>query len=375
MCAAGCGPPPGFTPNGSVVTGVLGYVSIAADSSRVAVVHRGGGASVIDVRTGETEMVDETATAIAVGGADSEIWFATPDGRILRRRDGAKPWLFANPTTTPGIDHGCIPIDGLMVRGKILAWSSSATGQGGLYDTETEQELSRHEELTWLSHPAASGPLLRLTHGGSAKIFRMRGQPAERHPIGARWVKACFAPHPSTLDHSRATDGSWIYYTTRQLDGYRIERLATQAEAVEVIDVDSRGGPVANLILSPSGQYLLEGDPLDPGIRAYDLERADGSVQRTEFGLGEAQMTPVGFCVLEGIEHIVTRGPHERGVRVWTTDGLPLEGAPFPSLLGRFVSSTGPLPEAGAQWALVAKLDENGTPGPLDLVVLRVPAP
>ena len=356
-------------PDGALVRDVQGHLSIAPDGSRLGVAHPGGGVSVVDIPTGEVQRLDETATAIAVGRAHEEVWFASADGRILRQDSGAKPWIFAHPALSPGSDPECLPIDGLMVRGKVLAWSSSATGQGGLYDTENGQELLRLEDLSWVSHPSAKAPLIGLTGDGQSMVYRKRGALAQHDTITGLWSKAPFAPHPSSLDPMRAASGHWLYYVTREEGQYLIKGLATDGTTTEVVDAAARGGMISNLILSPNGRHLLEGSPLHPGARVYTMP--DGApAQYVDIAADQEQLTPVGFCVLDGAEHVLTRGSNERGVLTWEVNGKPLEGNPFPWLQGLFVSAAGPLPKFGAHWALVSELDGEGRPGSLDLMVM-----
>jgi len=331
----------------AVVEGVGNCVSVAPDGSRVGVIdHEAAVARVVDAETGEVTALGERGRvrALALGSAGRGWCTGRSDGVVrVRDADGAAR------------DFKVLegrPIDGVVFNGSLLAWSSSAADRGGVIDLRTDAELLRVEAR----FGAFRRPRVQLSRDGRHALYLVddpaRGGRPLLSVVDARTgERVATAPTYVSKRDSSVAAGLDRVFTAERVNAHdwHLRRLDLVSLESTVVDEDLRGRHFVDLLLSPDGRHLLEGDQEERGAVLYAL--TDGGGKRT---LGGAGTLPVGFLRSHGRrgELALTTVAERRGLRAWSVATGELAHASVEALADRRVVFAGSLRGGEGIWAL-----------------------
>lgn len=334
---------------GRVVAAVEGcgeLVSVAPDGSAVAVVdHERKLARIVDARTGEVRDAPLAGEvfSIALLPKGRGCWLGLENGSVAHASAGGELRRFEVMQD---------PIDGLVCVAGNVAWSSSKLARGGVLDARTGEArfgastpfggyrerrmfLSRdgRHALHFDREPAQGGR--RLVRVRDARTGEVRGTAdsylSKRAPGIAFGLDRLFTA-------ARVASNKW-----------ELRRFDLVTMQSHVVDDDLRGRHFVDLMLSPGGRYLLEGDHEDRGAILYDVVRLRGGKQL----LGQKGVMPVGFLgdAWCGEELACTTASRRAGLSFWSTrtGERIVEGCPC--VAGRRIDSVGSLRGGRGMWA------------------------
>lgn len=348
--ATGCGEAPscdGRLRGTCTFEGVRGPVVVAPDGSRLAVARDGGGVTLVDVRLRWVRSLGADALSVALGTAEEPAWWGAADGHVFAQDDDQRNELVARPTEAP--------VDGLAQEGGRLAWSSSGAGTGGVLDLESGRELLRLDGLAPLFHPGWDGPRVLLLGDGAWALARRRGEPLVLRPLAKGLEPVVLRGYPATSDPRAAATATALLVAEpppagSRDQGFALRRLALDTGAWEELGVGLRGGALVNLWVAPDGSTVVEGDPLEPGVRVHgtrprpvvDDAEGGGSSGLPPLVLddpvrGVSAWLPLGFHRdAQGHPRLIASGPGGHGTWSWGLRGdldvRPWVGGPFESV-------------------------------------------
>jgi WD40 repeat protein len=349
------------------VDGVEGDIALSPDSRYLAVRVLKGGLRLYDLASDppQQKLLDDRGQISAVFSADSStVWLGTQAGKVwqVTLSDGR----MTGPIRLAKRRH----LDTLVLSpdGQYLGWYDRVAEITGFFDLKTKQQIASWEGVG--SQWREVGTPLTFTPDGTRIVFYVvrRDQLLMEHGL-ALWnletkdreaLLHIYFPK-QTRGFAFARGG--LYYGTR-IDGpYQLRRWDLQTGKETVIDPEARSGHFIDLLASPSGRWLAEGDFEDDGIRVYDLGQDNRAVT-----IGRRDHVPVGWdAPTEWL--FVSNG----GVSVWdpsTGEKLAIINAVSNNFRVTHVESSKDGSLLVARWWDVTQ--ESGTPIRYYLGVLRV---
>ena len=335
------------------LVGYRGAAAVAPDGAAIAVVHDGDKtARIVDAGTGdlrEAPLAGETCS-IALSSNGRGCWLGLEDGSIAHAPTDAEPRRFAVADA---------PIDGLSCVAGHVAWSSSKAGRGGVLDARDGSPRfstavpfgGYREPRMFLSRDGRHALHLARdpAQGGRRVVNVLDGHTGELLATAASYLakredELAFAPG-SLFTAARVASSRW-----------ELRRLDLVSLQTTVLDRDLRGRHFVDLLASPSGRWLLEGDFEERGAVVYEVGLAAPVTGRL---LGAKGVMPVGFLVVAGEEYaLTTAGPTRVGLTVWSTAGEVI-AADLPWAAGLRIERAGGLRGGRGLWVTSWKARED----------------
>lgn len=195
--------------------------------------------------------------------------------------------------------------------GRLLAWYETMEAVG-LFDLESKREIRR-----WQRDVGQTSPNVAFSPDGAKLVFYAQG-PCEMRCL-AVWdiphqrIEAMLEVYVSNRLPGYAFADGAIYYGTRSWGPYQIRRLNLETQEEIIVDPEARAGHFIDLMPSPSGRFLVEGDFEDDGMRVYDLAH-DHRAQM----VGKRGSVFVGWD--QPSELMLIAGGDALGIEVWSPE-------------------------------------------------------
>lgn len=300
-------------------------VAVAPDGSAVATVdHKRLVAVILDPAKGTVVETSHQGSvhSIALLPKARGYWLGLRDGSIVHAPSRGEERVF---NVVPGK-----LIDGIAHGGGHVVWSSSAADRGGVLDARD----GKPRFVTDVPFGGYRQPRMFLSRDARHVVHYAKDPESGgrrillvKEAVTGKKIASAMS-YVSHRDRSHAFGLDSVFTAARKGNKWQLHRLDLVDLKNWVVDDDLRGKHFVDLIISPSSQYLLEGDFEDDGAVLYHL--ADGGAHRSKLG---NKVLPVGFlgAADHGEELALTTGEvSRRGLTVWSTKtGERLTALPF----------------------------------------------